>query len=80
MWIAVIRSFMGLHLEEKRTLQEETTEDDFFYNLTRNFYLGLFHKSLISLGRELKARLVNLIHIYLIEELLFKFRKRDAKS
>lgn len=21
-WIAVIRSFMGLHLEEKRTLQE----------------------------------------------------------
>lgn len=66
-WIAVIRSFLGLQLEERRTLQEEATEDDFFYNLTRNFYLGLLHKSLTSLGKELRGRLVNLIHVYLIE-------------
>jgi hypothetical protein len=76
-WITFIRSFMGLQLEEKRTFQEEYAEDEFFYNISRNFYLGLFHKALLYLSKDLKGRLVNLLHVYLIEELLFRFRKRD---
>ena len=54
-------------------------EDDFFSSITRNPFLGLVHRYLTQLSSQtLKVRLVNLIHIFLIEELQFKFKRREG--
>jgi hypothetical protein len=42
-------------------------EDDFFTSISRNPYLGLLYRNLAQLPPPLKARLVNLLQIYLID-------------
>jgi len=51
-------------------------EDDFFASIRRNPYLGILHRNITQIQTPLKIRLVDLIHILLIEELQFKFKKK----
>ena len=78
--MGVVRSFMGMHLEEKRSYEEQLLEDEVFYNFTRNFYLGLFYRTIVFLPSALKQRLVNILHVFIVEELLFKLRRRETPS
>lgn len=78
-WIPFVRSFLGMQVEERRlSVEEDLAEDDFFSSISRNPYLGVLRRSLTQLQPQLRGRLVNLLHVYLIEELLFKFRKREG--
>jgi hypothetical protein len=70
-----------MQLEERRvTVEEEMAEDDFFASISRNPFLGILLRHLGQLQGPNKVRLVNLLHIFLIEELQFKFKKREGST
>ena len=71
---------MEAQFYQKRTLEDDKEDDQFFFNFSRNFYLGFFHRILTKAAQSFSNRIINLLHLYLIQELFEKYKKKDSKK